>query len=253
MNSKKIERLHKILAHAGVGSRRHCEELIAAGRVTVNSKRVTEMGFLVDLQKDTICYDGMPIKKEKKIYYLLNKPRGYACTNYDELGRPRAIDLLGHVSQRIYTVGRLDVDSEGLIVLTNDGEFANILSHPRYSVPKTYQVEVEGHITREDIKALEHGIWLSEGKTSPAKITNIKSGSKTSRLEITLREGRNREIRRILARLEYEVRTLRRIKIGWLSAPQLKIGKYRRLSDAEVRRFYRECSGGVTPPILTEG
>ena len=237
-----MQRLHKILAHAGIGSRRHCEELIAAGRVTVNGKRITEMGFLVDPQKNTICCDGMPIKEEKKIYYLLNKPKGYVCTNYDELGRPRAIDLLGHVSQRIYTVGRLDVDSEGLIILTNDGEFANILSHPRYSIPKTYQVEVKGHITREDIETLEHGIWLSEGKTATAKITNVKSGSKTSSLEITLREGRNREIRRILARLEYEVRTLRRIKIGWLSDPQLKIGKYRRLSDNEVARLHATAS-----------
>jgi 23S rRNA pseudouridine2605 synthase len=195
------------------------------------------MGFLADPQKDTICCDSIPIKEEKKIYYLLNKPRGYVCTNFDELGRPRAIDLLGQVTQRIYTVGRLDVESDGLIILTNDGEFANLISHPRYSMSKTYQVEVEGHINREDIEALKRGIWLSEGKTSPAKITNVKSSSKTSRLEITLREGRNREIRRILATLEFKVRTLRRIKIGWLSDPQLKIGKHRRLRDAEVTRF----------------
>lgn len=248
-----MERLHKILAHAGIGSRRHCEELIAAGRVTVNGKRITSMGFLTDPQKNTICCDGVPIKEEKKIYYLLNKPRGYVCTNYDELGRPRAIELLGHVSQRIYTVGRLDVDSEGLIILTNDGELSNILSHPRYSMSKTYQVEVEGHINREDVETLKRGVWLSEGKTAPAKITNVKSGSKTSRLEITLREGRNREIRRILARLGYKALTLRRIKIGWLSDPKLTIGKHRRLRDDEVRRFYQTGRGGVTPPLLAEG
>lgn len=248
-----MERLQKILAHAGIGSRRHCEELISAGRVTVNGKRVTEMGFLVDPQKDTICCDGMPIKEEKKIYYLLNKPRGYTCTNYDELGRLRVIDLLGHVSQRIYTVGRLDVDSEGLIILTNDGEFTNLLTHPRYSIPKTYLVEVMGHITNDDVNALKQGIWLSEGKTLPARIENVKSGSKTSKLEITLREGRNREIRRIIARLGYEVRALSRIKIGWLSDPQLKIGKYRRLSDNEVARFYEAGRGRVTLPLLIEG
>ncbi len=238
-----MQRLQKILAHAGIGSRRHCEKLISAGRVTVNGKRVTAMGFLANPQENTICCDGIPIKEEKKIYYLLNKPRGYVCTNYDELGRPRAIDLMGHVSQRIYTVGRLDVDSEGLIILTNDGEFANTLSHPRYSIYKTYQVEIVGHINREDIETLKRGIWLSEGKTAPAKITNVKSGSKTSKLEITLREGLNREIRRILAKLGYKVRTLRRIRIGWLSDPKLKTGKCRRLSDSEIARLSAQSEG----------
>lgn len=245
-----MERLQKILAHAGVGSRRHCEELIAAGRVTVNGKRITTMGFLADPLKDAICCDGEPVKEEKKAYYLLNKPRGFVCTNRDELGRPRVIDLLGHVAQRIYTIGRLDVDSERLIILTNDGELSNLLAHPRYSIPKTYQVEVAGHITREDVEALEHGIWLSEGKTAPAKIMHVKSGSKTSRLEITLREGRNREIRRILASMGYKVQALRRVKIGLVSDPKLKTGKYRRLSDTEVRKFYQWCRGEpVCSPI----
>ncbi|MCB7128961.1 MAG: rRNA pseudouridine synthase, partial [Candidatus Brocadiales bacterium] len=137
-----MERLQKILANAGIGSRRQCERLIATGHVTVNGKIVKKMGVTVDPQGSEIRCDGISVSSEKKVYYLLNKPRGFVCSNWDELDRPRAVDLLQDVPQRLYTVGRLDADSEGLIIITNDGEFTNLLCHPRYGVPKTYRVEV---------------------------------------------------------------------------------------------------------------
>jgi 23S rRNA pseudouridine2605 synthase len=150
-----MERLHKILAEAGLGSRRKCESLITSGRVSVNGKRITKMGQVADSTKDSIYCDGEPIKRQKKIYYLLNKPRGFVCTNVENSKAPRAIDLLSNIEQRIYTVGRLDKESEGLIIITNDGELANLLSHPRYGIEKTYLAEVKGRVTDETIRSLK--------------------------------------------------------------------------------------------------
>ncbi len=234
-----MERLQKILANAGIGSRRHCEQLIATGHVTVNGKVVREMGVTVDPGSSEVCCDGISVSDEKKVYYLLNKPKGVVCSSRDDLGRPGAIDLLRDVPQRVYTAGRLDEDSEGLIIITNDGDFTNLLCHPRHSVPKTYRVDVGGRVDEELVKrTLGRGVWLSEGKTLPARVRIIRGGRNNTILEITLREGRNREVRRVLARLGLPVRSLRRIKIGWLSDPRLKPGKYRRLSNDEVSRFY---------------
>jgi 23S rRNA pseudouridine2605 synthase len=231
-------RLQKVLAEAGVGSRRECERIVASGYVTVDGNVVTEMGCLVDPHHQRICYKGVPIKIEPKTYYLLNKPKGYVCTNRDELGRPRAIDLLRGVTQRVYCVGRLDADSEGFIILTNDGELANLLTHPRYGVAKTYLVEVNARMKAEDLEALRKGVWLSGGKTSPARVKLLRRGSNNTWMEITLKEGRNREVRRILARLGYKVRVLRRVRIGWLEDVRLKTGRFRRLAPGEVARFY---------------
>jgi len=225
------------MAEAGIGSRRECENIIAAGRVTVDGKRVTTLGTVVDSDKSTVCCDGVAVRKQRKIYYLLNKPKGYVCTNRDELDRLRAIDILENITQRIYTVGRLDKESEGLIVLTNDGDFANKLSHPKYEVKKTYFVEVDGYLTDTAVKALESGVWLSFGKTRPVKVQHVRSGKDRSRFEMVLREGKNREIRRMLNECGYKVRILRRIKIGNLCDPALKIGRYRKLTDAEVARL----------------
>jgi 23S rRNA pseudouridine2605 synthase len=231
-------RLHKLLAEAGFGSRRECERIMAAGRVTVNGNVVSEMGYMVDPQRQRIYCNGIPVKVEPKVYYLVNKPKGYVCTSRDELGRPRVIDLVPGISQRIYCVGRLDEDSEGLIILTNDGELTNFLTHPRYGVAKTYLVEVSARVEDEDLEKLRKGIWLSGGKTTPARVKVLRRGSNNTWLEITLREGRNREVRRILARLGYKVRILRRIRIGWLEDLRLKTGRVRRLSAGEVARFY---------------
>lgn len=233
-----LERLQKILAEAGLGSRRECEKIIAAGRVTVDGARVTTLGVAVDADKSEIRCDGTLIRKQRKIYFLLNKPKGYVCTNRDELDRLKAVDIIKNVTQRIYTIGRLDKESEGLIIITNDGDLANKLSHPRYEVSKTYFVEIDGYLTDAAIKALESGVWLSFGKTQPVRVQNVRRGRQRSRFEMVLKEGKNREIRRMLVECNYKVRILRRIKIGSLYDPTLKIGKYRKLTDREVARLY---------------
>src|SRR5271165_5630264 len=157
-----MERLQKILAHAGVGSRRHCEDLITAGRVSVDGRIVRELGTRVNPTAHKITVDGEPIHTEKHVYWLVNKPRGYLCTNHDPARRPLAIDLIPKVTQRVYTVGRLDESSEGLLLLTNDGELAFRLMHPRFGVEKTYVVQVAGHPTHEDVQQLLKGVWLSD-------------------------------------------------------------------------------------------
>ncbi len=230
-------RLQKVLAEAGLGSRRACERIIEAGRVTVDGKRVITLGTTVDPDKNNICVNGEAVKKQRKIYFLLNKPKGYVCTNSDELDRIRAIDILDNVTQRVYTIGRLDKESEGLVILTNDGDFSNKLSHPKYEISKTYYVEVDGYLTDEAVKALESGIWLSFGKTRPVRVKNVRKGSKRSKFEMVLKEGKNREIRRMLTDCGYKVRILRRTKIGTLSDPDLKIGKYRKLTDREIAQL----------------
>ncbi|KAB2835839.1 MAG: rRNA pseudouridine synthase [Candidatus Brocadia sp.] len=239
-----LERLQKILAEAGLGSRRECERVIVAGRVTVDGERVTTLGTTVDASKSEIRYDGTLIQKQRKIYFLLNKPKGYVCTNRDELERLQAIDIIKNVTQRIYTIGRLDKESEGLIVVTNDGDLANKLSHPKYEVRKTYFVEVDGYLSDAAIEALESGVWLSFGKTQPVRVRKVHRGKQRSRFEMVLKEGKNREIRRMLVDCNYKVRILRRIRIGSLYDPALKVGKYRKLTDREVARLYALAERG---------
>jgi 23S rRNA pseudouridine2605 synthase len=231
-----MERLNKYLAHAGIGSRRHCEELIVRGRVSVNGRVVRELGTKVEAG-DAVSVDGQPLHDEKLVYWLVNKPRGYLCTNFDPGGRPRAVDLVPHVSQRVYTVGRLDEDSEGLLLLTNDGELANRLTHPRFGVEKTYQVQVAGRPSREDIEQLLKGVWLSDGHVRARRVRRLKSQGESTWLEIVLNEGKNREIRRMLARLGHKVMVLRRVAIGPVRLDKLRRGKARRLKKEELQRL----------------
>src|SRR5262245_58498249 len=153
-----MERLNKLLAHAGFGSRRQCEELILNGRVTVDGQAARELGIRVDPDRQTVAVDGRPVRAERQVYWLVNKPRGYLCTNHDPAGRPLARELVPHVSQRVYTVGRLDEESEGLLLLTNDGDLAHRLMHPRFGVDKTYLVQVAGRPSREDLDQLLKGV-----------------------------------------------------------------------------------------------
>src|SRR5262245_37052049 len=169
-----MERLNKLLAHAGVGSRRHCDELIAAGRVAVDGQRVHELGIRADPETQQISVDDVPVKLERLVYWLVNKPRGYLCTNHDPGGRPRALDLVPHVDQRVYTVGRLDEDSEGLLLLTNDGDLAQQLMHPRYGVEKTYEVQVAGSPSPADLRQLLVGVWLSDGRVKARYVKRFK-------------------------------------------------------------------------------
>jgi 23S rRNA pseudouridine2605 synthase len=229
-----MERLNKYLAHAGVGSRRHCEELIAAGRISVDGKTVRELGTKVEPEQK-VCVDGQPLQPERTVYWLVNKPRGYLCTNFDPAGRPRALDLVPHVPQRVYTVGRLDEDSEGLLLLTNDGDLANRLMHPRYGVEKTYLVQVAGHPKREDLTKLLKGVWLSDGHVRARHVKRRKTQGDSTWMRIVLSEGRNREIRRMLARLQHKVMRLRRIALGPVQLGHLSKGKARRLSSAELK------------------
>ncbi len=233
-------RVQKHLAELGVASRRAVEEMILEGRVSVNGKLIVDLPCFVDPDSDKIMVDGRYIKKprtEKKIYFLLNKPKGVICTQSDPLGRPRAVDLVGHVGKRVYCVGRLDEDSTGLIIITNDGDLTEYLTHPRYCVEKTYVVEVDGRVVSEDITKLKQGVYLDGKRTQNAKVKIIKRGPARSLLEIKLTEGRNREIRRILAGLGHKVRKLKRTAIGPITDRGLKVGSNRCLSFAEVGRL----------------
>ena len=234
-----MERLNKLLAHAGIGSRRHCDDLIRAGRVAVDGVRITSLGTKVDGDSSAVAVDGHPVKLERPVYWLLNKPRGVLCTNYDPSGRPRAIDLIPHVEQRVYTVGRLDEASEGLLLMTNDGDLAFKLMHPRFGVDKTYLVQVQGDPSPDDCRRLLSGVFLSEGRVKAKRIKRIKKQNDSTWLRIVLNEGKNREIRRMLARLGHKVLTLRRIAIGPVQLDRLPRGKARRLSGQELRELRR--------------
>ena len=236
------ERLHKYLASTGAGSRRECETYIKQGRVTVNGKLVTKMGVKVVPGTDMVSFDGESVEPERRVYFLLNKPSGYICTNSDEHGRPRAMDLVPDQRQRIYTVGRLDADSRGLILLTNDGTIANIICHPRYRVEKVYVVAVRGRLTREQVAKLEAGVWLAEGKSSPASVRRMQYDPKReeSYLEMTLFEGRNREIRRVFAKVGLKVRRLVRTRIGPLQLGKLPPGSCEVLAPKDLE-FVQEA------------
>jgi len=234
-----MERLQKILAHAGVGSRRQCEELIAAGRVSVDGVILRQLGTQVDPEKQRVAVDGEAIHAERHVYWLVNKPRGYLCTNRDPARRPLAIELVPHVDQRVYTVGRLDEDSEGLLLLTNDGALAHRLMHPRFGVEKTYVVQVAGSPSREDIDKLLKGVWLSDGQVKARHVKRLKGQGTSTWLRIILSEGKNREIRRMLARLGHKVLRLRRTAIGPIALGALASGKTRKMSGAELRELQR--------------
>jgi len=230
-----MERLNKFLAHAGVGSRRHCDDLIAAGRVSIDGQRVRELGTHVDPATQKVFVDDVPIHSEKLVYWLVNKPRGYLCTNDDPGGRPKALDLIPHVEQRVYTVGRLDENSEGLLLLTNDGELAHQLMHPRFGVEKTYLVQVAGIPSKDDLEKLLRGVFLAEGKVRARHVKRLKTQGQSTWLRIVLSEGKNREIRRMLAKLGHKVVRLQRTAIGPVQLDRLPKGKARRLKMEELQ------------------
>jgi len=232
-----MERLQKFLAHAGVDSRRKCEELIVAGRVKVNGEVVARLGARVNPATDIVSIDGTRIKPEKKIYLLINKPRGYICSSTDFRGRPRVLDLVGHISQRIYSAGRLDYDSEGLLILTNDGDFAERVIHPRQKIPKKYEVVVKGKIDSYALKKLRSGMIIEGRKTQPAQIKMISQHGKGTELEIIIFEGRNRQIKRMLEQVGCRVRELKRVSIGPIELGTLRTGRYRKMRPDEIRYF----------------
>ncbi len=236
--------MQKILARAGLGSRRECEELILQGRVTVDDQVVRQLGAKADPEKQEIRVDGERVRPEKLVYFLFYKPKGVLCTNYDPSGRLRVIDFFARVAQRVYPVGRLDRASEGLMIVTNDGELANLLTHPRHGVPKTYVVQVAGEPSDEDLKKLTKGIWLSDGRVRADRVRRLKRQGKSRWLEIVLSQGHNRQIRRMLARLGHKVMKLKRTKIGPVSDPLLKPGQFRPLRPDELQALRQAAATG---------
>ena len=230
------ERLQKVLARAGVGSRRACEKLIQEGRVEVDGKVVTELGTRVDAFQQKIRVDGEVRSGLQPIYYMVNKPPGVVSTNRDPAGRIRVIDLI-QSDVRLFPVGRLDRTSEGLILVTNDGQLANRLTHPRYQVSKTYLARVVGRIRFPEIKKLHEGMHLAEGYAQPESVRIKGHQRQSTDLEIVLREGRNREIRRLLARVGHKVISLRRTAVGNLKLRDLPSGAYRKLTPREVQQL----------------
>jgi 23S rRNA pseudouridine2605 synthase len=248
------ERIQKLLASAGVGSRRNVEEMVRKGRIAVNGRIVTELPVLIEPGEDRIEVDGETVRLRaaskpgkaagtgRRYYFLLNKPKGVYSTNVAQGAQVRAIDLLPReFTGRVYPVGRLDAESRGLLLLTNDGELTNQLTHPRYGVAKTYRAVVDGSVAPAELERLEKGIWLSDArsgtgfKTGRSRIKIAKRARDKSVLEITVREGRNRQVRRMLAGVGHKVRDLMRIKMGPLTLDRLKPGQVRELTRQEVR------------------
>jgi len=234
-----LERLQKVMSQAGVASRREAETLIKEGRVAVNGKVVTELGTKVDIDKDKVRVDGKLITSQENIYILMNKPKGVITSVKDDRGRKTVIDLLEGVSQRVYPVGRLDYNTEGLILLTNDGELTNSLIHPKYKVYKTYIAKVQGIPSEDQLDLLRIGIKLEDGVTAPAKVNilDIDPSHNITTFEITIHEGKNRQVRRMCDAIGYPVKNLKRIKFATLTLEGLRRGQYRLLSVDEVENL----------------
>lgn len=238
----KEERLQKFLANAGIASRRKCEELILDGKVEVNGVIVTELGTKVS-EKDIVKYNGKIVKpEEEKVYILLNKPIGYVTTAKDQFNRDTVLDLV-KINKRIVPVGRLDMYTSGALILTNDGEFVNMLTHPRNEVNKTYNVTLKGFVENEDIQKLQNGVEIDEGyitKPAKVKILKIDEEKKISRIQITIHEGRNRQVRKMCETINKKVLALHRSSIENIDLKNLKIGEWRYLTNKEIDNLHKK-------------
>jgi pseudouridine synthase len=236
------ERLHKVLAGAGFGSRRTCEQLIAQGQVSVDGQLVTRMGVQVDLTKQKIVCMGQPVRSQRLVTVMLHKPRRVMTTTRDEAGRKTVMDLVAGLGVRVYPVGRLDWDSEGLLLLTNDGELTNLLTHPRYGVPRTYHALLKGELTGEVLGKIQQGVWLAEGRTGPVRVHIKKRMRGEAVVDVTVNEGMNREVRRIFAKFGIKVKRLKRIRVGPLGLGPLPSGAFRVLAPSEVEALRASAS-----------
>ncbi len=244
-------RLQRFLAAAGLGSRRHCEEYITSGRVTIDGETVSELGIQVDPDEQAVTFDGEPLRIERKKYYALNKPVGYLCTHSDPGGRRNVTELFPTGGPRLFAVGRLDETSEGLLIVTNDGDLGNKLAHPRFRIDRTYQVQVAGHPQRSVLTELERGMYFSEGKFRAESVRPLKKQGKSTFLEVRLREGRNREIRRLLAKVGHKVMKLQRVGFGPVKLGKLKPGEYRELRPSEVNALRELVKKTSAPRVKT--
>ena len=233
-----MERLQKVIAESGYASRRKAEELIKAGKVYVNGIKITEMGYKVN-GNDLIDINGKPLKKEDKEYYLLNKPRGVVTTTSDDKNRKTVTDII-ETTKRIYPIGRLDYDTTGVLLLTNDGKLTNILNHPSSEVTKVYLAKIEGIVEPFKIKKLEQGVVIDGKKTSKARvrIKKIDKKNNASYIELTIHEGRNHQVKKMFEAIGYNVIKLKREKYAFLDVKSLKSGEYRKLTTKEVKSLY---------------
>jgi 23S rRNA pseudouridine2605 synthase len=234
-----MERLQKVLAQAGIASRRKCEEYILAGRVQVNEETVSTLGAKVDPLTDAITVDGKPVKPQTLVYYVMNKPKGVITSVSDPEGRQTVSDYIKDIKERVYPVGRLDYESEGLLLLTNDGELANLLTHPKHHVPKTYHATVRGVPHGSLIEKLKNGIQLDDGITAPAEVEyhDVNPEKNESVIAITIYEGRNRQVRRMFDAIHYPVNRLKRVQFGSLLLSGLPRGKTQKLTPAQVKEL----------------
>ena len=231
-------RLQKFMAECGVASRRRAEQMISDGRVTVNGTRITELGTKIIPGKDEVTVDGVVIQPEKKKYYiLLNKPSGYVTTASDPFKRAIVTDLLTDISARVYPVGRLDFDTEGALILTNDGEFSNQIMHPKNKITKTYEARINGLLKAAEMRRLSDGIVIDGKKTALAKVKVLRDMGNTSIVSITITEGRNHQVKKMFASVGHPVLYLKRIAIGNVKLGNLPLGKWRHLSDQEIMFF----------------
>ena len=238
MNEDTLIRLHKYIADQGVASRRAAEAMIAAGRVTVNGRVVTEMGMKIDPGRDSVRVDGEPLGSRPRLrYILLHKPAGYICSAHDERGRRTVLDLLSGVNERVYPVGRLDYDTSGLLLLTNDGDLTHHLLHPSHQVEKTYLALVEKCPEQATLEHLRRGVKLSDGITAPAKARLLRRQTDGALVEISIHEGRNRQVKRMFEAVGCPVKHLKRIRLAFLDVKQLALGEWRELSLDEVNRL----------------
>ncbi len=244
-----MERLQKILAQAGIASRRKCEDLIVAGKVEVNGEVVTTLGTKADPDQDIITVSGRPIRNEKKVYLVMNKPKGVITSASDPEGRKIVSDYLRDIKERVYPVGRLDYDTEGLLLLTNDGEFANLLTHPKHHVPKTYMATVKGVPHGTELDKLKQGIMLDDGMTSPADVEykDIDTTKNEATISITIYEGRNRQVRRMFEAISHPVIKLKRISFGDLLLQNLKRGLFRHLTKNEIEDLIKLAKSPKLP------
>ncbi|MBQ2776680.1 MAG: rRNA pseudouridine synthase [Peptococcaceae bacterium] len=232
------ERLQKYLASAGVASRRASEKLILEGKVAVNGKVVKELGTKVIPGKDKVTVDGKPVRTEEQlVYYLMNKPAGYLTTVKDTHDRPTVMDLLAGIPYRVFPVGRLDFETEGLLLLTNDGEFAYRMTHPKFKIKKTYLATVQGELTKERLQMLREGVELEDGKTAPAEVKVVRQEKHRTVVEITIHEGKNRQVRRMFKAVKNPVLELKRINVGGLTLKGVGSGEIRSLTDEELQKL----------------
>lgn len=234
-------RINKYLASAGMDSRRKCETLVTEGRVKVNGKKITELGYDVNLENDTVTVDGVQVKPSvKHIYIMVNKPKGFISTTSDEKGRKTVMDLVTDFKrERLFPVGRLDYDTEGLLLMTTDGDFANRISHPRNEIPKTYVAKIEGELRPDEITKLRTGVMLDGVMTKKCKVKLLSFENGISKLEIVITEGKNRQVRRMFEQINREVIFLRRSAVGTLKLGGLTRGTYRHLKPDEVSYLKR--------------